>query len=61
MVTEALVVVEQRGAVRRLALNRPDQMNALSGELVFALHEAVVAAGADPGVRVVHVLSLIHI
>ena len=55
METEALVVVEQRGAVRRLALNRPEQMNALSGDLVSTLHEAVVAAGADPGVRVVHV------
>jgi len=55
MVTEALVVVEQRGAVRRLALNRPEQMNALSGDLVSALHQAVAAAGADPEVRVVHV------
>ena len=55
METEALVVVEQRGAVRRLALNRPEQMNALSGDLVAALHEAVVAAAADPGVRVVQV------
>jgi enoyl-CoA hydratase/carnithine racemase len=32
METEALVVVEQRGTVRRLTLNRPEQMNALSGE-----------------------------
>ncbi len=37
----------------RLTLNRPAKLNALSGELVEALDEAIVAAGADPAVRVI--------
>jgi enoyl-CoA hydratase len=37
----------------RLTLNRPAKLNALSGELVAALDAAVVAAGADPDVRVI--------
>jgi enoyl-CoA hydratase len=37
----------------RLTLNRPAKLNALSNELVAALDAAVVAAGNDPGVRVI--------
>ncbi len=37
----------------RLTLNRPSKLNALSGELVAALDAAIVAAAADPEVRVV--------
>jgi enoyl-CoA hydratase len=37
----------------RLTLNRPDKLNALSGELVGALAHAVDEAAADPDVRVV--------
>ena len=44
---------ERRGAVALLTLNRPDQMNALSGDLVAALGEAVASCRADAEVRVV--------
>ena len=37
----------------RLTLNRPAKLNALSAELVAALDAAIVAAGADPDVRVI--------
>jgi enoyl-CoA hydratase len=37
----------------RLTLNRPAKLNALSGELVTALDAAIVAAAADPEVRVI--------
>ncbi len=37
----------------RLTLNRPAKLNALSGEMVAALDAALVAAAADPEVRVV--------
>jgi enoyl-CoA hydratase/carnithine racemase len=52
--TKDLVLVEQRGGVRLLTLNRPDQMNALSSALVLAIREAVTDAESDPAVRVVH-------
>jgi len=37
----------------RLTLNRPAKLNALSGELVGALDAAIVAAAADPQIRVI--------
>ena len=37
----------------RLTLNRPDKLNALSGELVEALSAAIEEAAADPDVRAV--------
>ncbi|MEO5666041.1 MAG: enoyl-CoA hydratase/isomerase family protein [Nocardioides sp.] len=48
-----VLTVEQRGGVALLTLNRPDQMNALSGELVAALGEALARCRADAQVRVV--------
>ena len=44
---------EDLGPVRRLTLNRPDRLNALSGELVERLSEAVAEAAGDGDVRVV--------
>jgi enoyl-CoA hydratase/carnithine racemase len=49
----SLIQIEDRGAVRTLALNRPEKRNALNGELIQALGEAVEAAAADDSVRVV--------
>lgn len=49
------VLVEQRGDVRWLTLNRPDRRNALDIALVAALDEQVTAADADPGTAVVAV------
>ncbi len=41
------------GAVRRLTLNRPEKLNALSGELIDRLSAALAEAAADDAVRVV--------
>ena len=48
-----LVVIEDRGAVRHLVLNRPDKRNAFDAGLLAATGEALEAAARDEGVRVV--------
>ncbi len=50
---EPVLLSEDIGPVRRLTMNRPKALNALSGELIEALSEALDAAAADPSVRVV--------
>jgi methylglutaconyl-CoA hydratase len=52
---DAPLLVRREGAVARLVLNRPEKRNALNAELVAALKEALRAADADEGVRVVAV------
>ena len=47
------LLAEDLGPVRRLTLNRPGSLNALSVELMDALEEAFEAAAADDEVRVV--------
>jgi enoyl-CoA hydratase/carnithine racemase len=47
-----LVRTEDRNAVRHLVLNRPDKRNALNGEVIAELGEAIEAAAADTNVRV---------
>ena len=49
----SLVVVEDRGAVRHVILNRPEKRNALSAALIEELGAALRAAAADDAVRVV--------
>jgi enoyl-CoA hydratase/carnithine racemase len=49
----SLVETEDRGAVRQIALNRPEKRNALNGELIRALGAAVEEAAGDDAVRVV--------
>lgn len=46
-----MVLREREGSVLLLTLNRPERLNALTGELLETLHTAIVEAGADPGVR----------
>jgi enoyl-CoA hydratase/carnithine racemase len=48
-----VLLTEDVGAVRRLTLNRPASLNALSGELMDAMDEAFAAAANDDAVRVV--------
>lgn len=43
----------KQGALALLTLNRPEKMNALNGELITGLREAVERAEADSDVRVV--------
>jgi enoyl-CoA hydratase/carnithine racemase len=50
---EPVVTVEDLGPVRRLTMNRPNALNALNGELIDGLSEAIHAAGNDPAVSVV--------
>src|SRR5262245_24694959 len=45
------LLVEDRGAVRILTMNRPDKLNALNHELSEALLAALEAAGSDAEVR----------
>ena len=47
------LIVERRDAVTLIRLNRPDALNALSGELMDELTAALDATEADPGVRCV--------
>jgi enoyl-CoA hydratase len=48
-----LVLVEDRGAVRMLTMNRPEARNALSTGLISALHAAFMDADRDASVRAV--------
>lgn len=48
---EAIVLVEDLGAVRRLTLNRPASLNALNAELMSALMRALDDAATDERVR----------
>ncbi len=52
-VSEPLVLQSRAGAVLHLTLNRPSQFNALSQQMLTALHEALQAAAADRSVCVV--------
>jgi len=51
--TDGVLLVEDLGPVRRLTLNRPDSLNALSDELMDGLEAAFGAAGEDDDVRAV--------
>jgi enoyl-CoA hydratase len=53
--TSVPLLVEQRGQVRWLRLNRPDQRNALDSELISALDTQITLAEADPETAVVAV------
>ncbi len=49
---EPVLLQEDIGPVRRLTMNRPGALNALSGELIGALSDAFGKGGEDPDVRV---------
>src|SRR5271167_3532498 len=48
-----LVLLEDRGAVRVLTMNRPESRNALNTDLISALHTALIHADRDGSVRAV--------
>ena len=51
--SEHVLLTEDIGPVRRLTMNRPKALNALSGELIDALSAAFADAAVDERVRVV--------
>ncbi len=53
MTAEEVVLYEPRGPAAWITLNRPDKLNALSGEVVRELRAALRRAAADDEVRVV--------
>ena len=51
--TNSPLKIEDRGAVRLIAIDRPERLNALNSATIDALDDAFAAAAADPAVRVV--------
>lgn len=47
------LLIENRGPVRVITLNRPDKLNALNHQTILELDQAFGQAGSDPAVRVV--------
>lgn len=47
------LLIENRGTVRLITLNRPDKLNALNHATIGELHRAFESAGDDPTVRVI--------
>ncbi len=47
------VLVERRGSVTVLTLNRPERLNAWNNEMMFELKDAVEQANADPAVSAI--------
>jgi enoyl-CoA hydratase/carnithine racemase len=47
------LLVERDGPVAILTLNRPERLNAISGPMLMALSESLVASDRDPGVRAI--------
>ena len=47
------LLIEDRGAVRVITVNRPDKLNALNQATLSDLHGAFAAAAADAAVRAV--------
>lgn len=50
---DSVLLVDVEDRVATVTMNRPEARNALSRQLSYALWDALVAAGADPGVDVV--------
>ena len=50
---QPMLLREDRGGIATLTLNRPEQFNALSGELLERMQQALDEIAADRGVRVV--------
>jgi enoyl-CoA hydratase/carnithine racemase len=49
----SLILTSRDGAVQRIQINRPEKKNALTADMYAAIADAIKAADADAGVRVV--------
>jgi len=49
----SILLVESRGAVRIITMNRPDKLNALNTELTQAIHDALLEADRAPEIRAI--------
>ena len=52
MLFRSQVLIEQRGHILHVALNRPDKKNALTHAMYTALADAIDRVENDPGLRV---------
>ena len=50
---DEVLLAESKGTVRLLTMNRPAKLNALNGDLVAALSDALQVAHADDAVSVI--------
>lgn len=53
-----LIVVERRGAVQAIRMNRPDKKNAITRAMYAAMAQALRQGDADPGVRAQLILGV---
>lgn len=53
MAEEKILLVEMRGQVRVITLNRPDKLNSFNDELTFTLQDALKEAEKDPSCRAI--------
>jgi len=53
MSTDDVVLVENRGAIAIITLNRPEKLNAMNGEQARALGEALESADSNPDIRAI--------
>jgi enoyl-CoA hydratase len=51
--SEVLIAEQPAGAIRRLTMNRPEHLNAMTAELCQALHDALAEIAADRSCRAV--------
>ena len=47
------VITERDGHLLIVTLNRPDRMNAINGEMLVLLYDAMVEADTNPDIRAV--------
>ena len=47
------VLLEKRGAVQWITINRPERRNAMNDDVVFGIQEGLSTASADPAIRAV--------
>lgn len=52
-ISESHVVLSREGGILQIRMHRPEKKNALTAAMYTQLHEALLRADADPGIRVI--------